>query len=363
MLEIHRRELFILQVYRESAQSLNEGKWQARAISAMPVYSPEWFGASTRAILAPMAGKSDHGFRKICYSKGCDFAVTELMNSDGLKGRIPRTMRLLYGLETEHPVAVQIFGRNIDSYREAVRVAEGEGADVIDVNMGCPAKKVVKGGYGSGSAMMRDPERAREVLEIVRNSTSLPVSVKMRSGWDANSINAAQIAAFAQELGYAAVTIHPRTREQSFKGFADWDVIRQVREACPGLPVIGNGDIKSPQDALRMLRQTGCHAIMIGRATYGNPWMFGRVRAVLDGLPDPGDPDLAEVISTIIEHLSLQVEEKGERVGLLQMRKHYVWYLSSFPQSGNLLKELKQLENIKEVMYQLIRFQEVLSDN
>ncbi len=276
---------------------------------------------------APMAGITDKAYRILARRAGCGFVSTEMVSSEAiLHGN--RKAAGLFDLEGEpEPVGVQIFGSDPGKMAEAARVAASRGAALVDLNMGCPTPKIVKN--GEGCALMRDLPRAAAIIRAVREAVSVPVTVKMRKGWDAREVTAPELAALAEENGADAVAVHGRTRDQFYGGKADREIIRLVRRAVH-IPVIGNGDIFSPQDALRMLEETGCDAVMIGRGALGNPWLFRRtVHFLATGelLPPPAP---AERIGLALSHLDLFLSFKGEKT-LPQMRKHLTWYLKGLP--------------------------------
>ncbi|HWR60894.1 MAG TPA: tRNA dihydrouridine synthase DusB [Clostridia bacterium] len=296
--------------------------------------------------LAPMAGVTDISFRLLCKRQGCGLTYTEMVSAKGLHYKSDNTAVLLEISSEEKPAAVQVFGSEPELVAEAARQAEAGGAAIIDINMGCPTPKIVRN--GDGSALMRKPELVREIVRAAVKAVKAPVTVKIRKGWDDESVNAVEIASVAASEGAAAVTVHGRTREQFYSGAADWDIIRQVKAAIP-IPVIGNGDITVPGDAVSMLEGTGCDAVMIGRGAQGNPWIFGRTIEYLETgrlLPEPTCEQRVEMIMT---HMDMLTALKGESTGVKEMRKHAAWYLKGMPGSARIKAEIFTLTTCDEV--------------
>jgi len=296
--------------------------------------------------LAPMAGVTDTSFRLLCKRQGCGLTYTEMVSAKGLHYKSDNTAVLLEIAAEEKPAAVQIFGSEPELVAEAARRAEAGGAAIIDINMGCPTPKIVRN--GDGSALMRKPELVRDIVRAAVKAVKAPVTVKLRKGWDEESVNAVEIASIAASEGAAAVTVHGRTREQFYSGAADWDIIRQVKAAVP-IPVIGNGDITAPGDAGLMLERTGCDAVMIGRGAQGNPWIFRRTIEYLETgklLPEPTYEQRVEMIMT---HMDMVVALKGGSTGVKEMRKHAAWYLKGMPGSARIKAEIFTLATCAEV--------------
>lgn len=295
-------------------------------------------------ILAPMAGVTDLPFRVLCREQGAGCVVTEMVSAKAVLYNNKNTRELLQIDPAERPAAVQLFGSEPDIMAEiAARLEEGP-YDYIDVNMGCPVPKIVNN--GEGSALMKNPERAKEVLTAMVKAVKKPVTVKFRKWFNDLSVNAVEFAKMAESCGVAAVAVHGRTREQYYSGKADWDIIRQVKEAVR-IPVIGNGDIFTPEDAGRMLKETGCDGIMVARGAKGNPWLFGRINHYLDtGEVLPG-PSMAEIKAMILRHGRMLVQFKGEGVAMREMRGHMAWYTKGMPHSATLRNEINQVETLE----------------
>ncbi|MDF2568608.1 MAG: dus [Sporomusa sp.] len=291
-------------------------------------------------ILAPMAGVTDLPFRLLAKEMGCGLVYSEMVSDKGLIYENVHTKKLLAIDERERPVALQIFGSEPESMAKAARIVTGSGADIIDINMGCPTPKIVKN--GEGSALMRTPELAyRIIAAVVEAAGTVPVTVKFRKGWDDKSVNAVEIARLAEQAGAAAVSVHGRTREQFYSGQADWSIIRAVKQAVK-IPVTGNGDIRTPQDAKRMLTETGCDGIMIGRGAQGNPWIFRQVAHYLATGELLPLPTLGERIDMLLRQLDMLVEHKGEYIGIREMRSHAAWYTKGLPSSAELRLKFNQ---------------------
>ena len=295
-------------------------------------------------ILAPMAGVTDLPFRVLCREQGAGCVVTEMVSAKAILYNNRNTRELLQIDPAERPAAVQLFGSEPDIMAEiAARLEEGP-YDYIDVNMGCPVPKIVNN--GEGSALMKNPRRAQEVLTAMVKAVKKPVTVKFRKGFNDLSVNAVEFAKMAESCGVAAVAVHGRTREQYYSGKADWDIIRRVKEAVR-IPVIGNGDIFTPEDAGRMLKETGCDGIMVARGAKGNPWLFGRINHYLDtGEVLPG-PSMAEIKAMILRHGRMLVQFKGEGVAMREMRGHMAWYTKGMPHSATLRNEINQVETLE----------------
>ena len=298
--------------------------------------------------LAPMAGISDYPYRQLIREMGGQLLYTEMVSSKGLVYGSERSRELIdFNRREKGLIAVQIFGEEPVFMREAATIIAAEyQPDLIDLNMGCPMPKIVKS--GSGSALMQDEKRAGEIMAAVVNAVKLPVTVKIRAGWDRSRLNAVEIARLAEEKGVKAVAVHARTRDQFYLGKADWQIIQLVKEQV-SIPVIGNGDIFSPEDAGAMITSTGCDAVMIGRAVRGNPWLIKRTSHFLKTGEVLAEPDCPERIKTALSHLERAVAYFGERVGVPRMRKHLAWYLKGLPHSTSIKGRIFKLNQYQQV--------------
>lgn len=298
--------------------------------------------------LAPMAGVTDLPYRLLCKEQGCGLVYTEMISAKAVYFNNKNTNLLMQIDEKERPVAMQLFGCDPDLMAEMAKkiVDEHSQIDIIDINMGCPVPKVVNNGEGSG--LMKQPQLVGEIVKKVSRAIPIPLTIKIRKGFDDYLINAVEIAKIAEANGAAAVGVHGRTREQYYSGKADWDIIRQVKEAIT-IPVLGNGDVFTPEDAKAMLHETGCDGILIGRGAQGNPWLFKRIIHYLES----GDllplPTLQEIVEMIQRHMAMLCAYKGEYIAIREMRKHISWYTKGLPGSANLRRSINQLESLEAI--------------
>ena len=297
-------------------------------------------------VLAPMAGVTDLPFRLLCKENCCGYLYTEMVSAKAIMYNNKNTESLLTVTEGENPIAVQLFGSEPEVMAEAAKRMEERPFDVIDVNMGCPVPKVVNN--GEGSALMKNPLLVGRIVEAMANAVKKPVTVKIRAGFDPDNINAPEIARIIQESGGAAVAVHGRTRQQYYSGKADWDVIRRVKENV-SIPVIGNGDILTGQDAVRMMEETGCDGVMIGRGARGNPWIFGQINEYLSCGKEMTQPTADEIKSMILKHARMLIDAKGEYTGIREMRKHFAWYTTGMRHASGLRNEVNHVEHFEEL--------------
>lgn len=301
---------------------------------------------SNKLILAPMAGVCDKPFRMLCKEMGCDILYTEMISAKGLYYDNKNTIPLLSIDKSETPIGVQLFGSEPDLLADMAKKIEDKGFAFIDVNMGCPVPKIVNN--NEGSALMKNPILIGQIVSKMANATKLPVTIKIRSGFDDEHINAPEIARIAEESGAAAIAVHGRTRQQYYSGHANWDVIAKVKEAV-SIPVIGNGDILTPQDVIAMKEKTGCDSFMIGRGARGNPWIFREIKEYFKTGVIPPRPDINEVKEMMLRHANLMIEFKGEFTGIHEMRKHVAWYSAGLKDSSKLRNLINQVESYNEL--------------
>jgi nifR3 family TIM-barrel protein len=299
-----------------------------------------------QVFLAPMAGVTDLPFRILCKEQGCAMVYSEMVSAKGLLYNNENTTSMLEIHPDERPTALQIFGSDPMILGEMAKKIEEYPIDIIDINMGCPAPKIVKN--GEGSALMKNPKLIGEIVKAVVSKTYKPITIKIRKGFDEDHINAVEVAKIAEENGAAAIAVHGRTREQYYSGLADWDIIRQVKEAV-SIPVIGNGDIISPQKAKEMIEQTKCDAVMIGRAAQGNPWIFKQIAHYLTTGEVIEQPSASEKIDMACRHGNMLIDFKGEYIGIREMRKHIAWYTKGLTGSSELRGKLNLIETVSDM--------------
>lgn len=312
---------------------------------------------SRGAGLAPMAGVTDAAMRLLCHEHGAVWSVSEMLSAKGWVfsgGKNRNALDLLKRLPGEGVAGLQLFGSEPEYIAEAARQLEGVGFQFFDLNFGCPAPKIT--GNGEGSAMMRDPVRIGKVVKALSEATSLPVTAKIRSGWDEDSINAPEVARICEDNGAQAIAVHARTRAQQYAGKADWEVIRAVKRSVSIL-VFGNGDVRSGADALRMMEQTGCDAVMVGRAAQGNPWLFREIAAAMRGQTAP-PPTPQERVDMAVRHFELEEQLFGEKLAVLQMRKHIAWYVHGMPGASRFRERVNQMNSAAEVIAALREYAE-----
>ena len=306
-------------------------------------------------VLAPMAGVTDLPFRTLCKEQGAGLICMEMISAKAISFHNKNTIALMEIDPCEHPVSMQLFGSEPDLMAEVAKSIEDRDFDILDINMGCPVPKVVRN--GEGSALMKNPKLVYEIVSAMVKAIDKPVTVKIRKGFDDSCINAVEIAKIIEEAGAAAVAVHGRTREQYYSGQADWDIIRQVKEAV-SIPVIGNGDVTSPQKAEELVKQTGCDGIMIARGAQGNPWIFSEMITYEETGVLPERPSLEEIRDMMLRHARLQLKYKGEFIGIREMRKHVAWYTKGLKGSAKLREEINRVESyqeLEELLFQLDR--------
>ena len=305
--------------------------------------------------LAPMAGITDLPFRLICRRLGCGMTVSEMVSAKGLLYKNVKTTEMLRIDDGERPTAIQLFGSVPAELAEAARMVEASGADMIDFNMGCPVPKIVNN--GEGSALMKNPQLAHDILAAMVKAVKIPVTVKFRAGWDDANRNAVEIARAVEAAGVSAVAVHGRTRQQFYEGNADWSIIADVKQAVK-VPVFGNGDIFTVADGLRMLEQTGCDGLMIGRGADGNPWLFTALAAALRGEPLPQQPSLQERLAQAAEHLEMLIAYKNEVVAVKEMRRHISAYLKGMPHAAEFRGRFHKVDTQEQFLELLAEYSE-----
>ena len=315
-----------------------------------------------KVVLAPMAGVCNSAFRRIIKEMGCGLLYAEMVSDKAIVYDNEKTKNMLYMTEEERPIAQQIFGSDKDSFVKAAKIIEESmHPDIIDINMGCPVPKVAVKSQ-AGSALLKNPDKIYEIVKAVKEAVNVPVTVKIRSGWDSKSINAVEVAKICEKAGASAITVHARTRSQGYSGKADWSIIKKVKESV-NIPVIGNGDILSALDAKRMLDETGCDSIMIGRGTLGNPYLIKQVVTYLENgnlLPEQNPIDK---MKTCLKHFDYLLKIKPEKVAVLEMRTHGAWYLKGLKDSVSVKNKLYQIKTKEEFTNTIQEYMETLSKN
>lgn len=298
------------------------------------------------AALAPMASVADRAYRLMAKEFGAAYCIGEMASCKGLCYSDRKTAELLSVSAIERPMAVQLFGAEPEFMAKAVKIAERYAPDIIDINAGCPMPKIVCG--GAGSALMKTPKLFGELVKAAASSTDIPVTVKIRAGWNESSKNAVEMAQIAEENGAAAIAVHGRTKEQLYSGKADWDIIKAVKRAV-SIPVIGNGDVQSVDDCVKMYEYTGCDLVMIGRGSYGRPWLFGQIRDYFEGRTPRPEPELDEKLDIMRRHIALLVEDKGERTGMKEARRQAAWYIKGIDGAAGLRNRFGRMNKLADL--------------
>ena len=313
---------------------------------------------ANQVVLAPMAGISNSPFRRICKEMGCGLIYAEMVSDKAIMYGNKKTIDMLYMTDFERPISQQIFGTDVSSFAIAAKyICSNMNPDIIDINMGCPVPKVALRAQ-AGSALLKSPSKIYDIVKAVVDAVDVPVTVKIRSGWDSNHINAVEVAKVIEKAGASAICVHPRTRSQGYRGEADWSIIKAVKDNV-NIPVIGNGDIKTPEDAKRMLDETGCDAIMIGRGVLGNPWLIEQTVAYLNG-DLVSQPNRLDRVDMCIKHLNYLSDVKDEKVARLEIRNHIGWYFKGLPGANEIKNKVYQCDSIHDIMQVLMSYREEL---
>ncbi|MCM1203711.1 MAG: tRNA dihydrouridine synthase DusB [Bacteroidales bacterium] len=310
-----------------------------------------------KLILAPMAGVTDLPFRLLCKEQGCDVLYTEMVSAKAVLYHNRNTEPLMAYEEQEHPIGLQLFGSDPQIMADIAARVQHRGYDFIDINMGCPVPKIVNN--NEGSALMKQPKLVGEIVSAMVKAVEVPVTVKIRKGFDRDHVNAVEIAKIVEESGGSAVAVHGRLRSEYYSGHADWEIIRQVKEAV-SIPVIGNGDLCSPGDVIAMREQTGCDAFMIGRGAKGNPFIFSQIKTYFEKGYIPEKPALSDMVDVMLRHGEMMVQYKGEFTGIHEMRKHVAWYTTGYPNSSRLRDEVNHIETMEELRSLLCTWKETV---
>lgn len=314
-----------------------------------------------QVVLAPMAGISNSAYRRIAKEMGCGLIYAEMVSDKAIMYENKKTIDMLYMREEERPISQQIFGTDIESFVIAAKyIYKNMKPDIIDINMGCPVPKVAVRAQ-AGSALLKSPEKIYDIVKAVVESVPIPVTVKIRSGWDEKHINAVEVAQVVEKAGASAICVHPRTRSQGYHGQADWNVIKEVKDAI-NIPVIGNGDIKTAEDAKRMLEETGCDAVMIGRGVLGNPWLLKETVSLLDEKKNLEKPSVVDKIDMCLKHLSYLQESKPEKVVRLEIRNHIGWYFKGIPGANEIKNKVYQCLTIHDIIQVLDSYKEEITN-
>jgi len=306
-------------------------------------------------VLGPMAGVTDLPFRLLCKEQGADLIYTEMVSAKGIQYNNKNTEKLLEVAEGERPVSLQLFGSDPYIMSETAKRIEDKNFDILDINMGCPVPKVVNNGEGSG--LMKNPKLVGEIVHAVSSAIKKPLTIKIRKGFTESTTNAVEIAKIAEANGAAAIAVHGRTREQYYSGEADWSIIKAVKEAV-SIPVIGNGDVITPEDAIKLVNETGCDAVMIARGARGNPWIFSQIKEYYKTGKTPNKPTPQEAVDMMLRHARMSIDYKGEYTGIREMRKHIAWYTTGYPLAAKLrnrVNEIESIEQLQELLFEYLR--------